>query len=172
MNAIKNFFASKPYKWILWVFAELLILAIVFALGIRVGLHKAKYSYQWGANYERNFVGGPHGLEGQGMPPMGPGGPMNFFGEPGGDFRNAHGLAGNIVSITDNKLVVKDNDGKENTVAVTDKTIIKSGRDDIKITDLKTNDKIVIMGKPNSDGMVEADIIRVLNFVDGMGPQN
>lgn len=156
-DKMKNFFTSKSYKWILWVIAEVLLLVVVFALGMHVGLHKAKYSYQWGANYERNFIGGPHG---QMMPGM-PAGSMGFFGERGGDFRNAHGLSGSIVSIADNKIVVKDQDNKENTVAVSDNTIIKSGRDDIKIGDLKTDEKIVVMGKPDSSGVINADLIRV-----------
>lgn len=181
INKVKNFFASKSYRWILWVFAELLILAVVFALGIRVGLHKAKYSYQWGANYERNFLGHPNGPMGPGMPPMGlepgmppmgPGGPMDFFRERGSDFRNAHGLVGSIISIADNKIVVRDNNGKENTVAVTDKTIIKSGRDDIKINDLKTDERIVIMGKPDDSGVINAELIRVFNNNSNPQSQN
>lgn len=161
INKLKNFFTSKSYSWILWVVAEIVLLAIVFALGVRVGLHKAKYSYEWGANYERNFMGrehGPMGFDGPGMPPMGP---MDFLGERGGDFRNAHGMAGSIVSIADNTIVVKDRDNKENTVLVSDKTIIKSGRDDIKIGDLKTDEKIVVVGKPGDKGVINAELIRV-----------
>lgn len=164
IHKLKNFFTSKSYGWILWVVAEIILLAIVFALGVRVGLHKAKYSYEWGANYERNFMDrqhGPMGIEGPGGLPMGPGGPMDFLGERRGDFRNAHGLAGDIVSIADNTIVVKDRDNKENTVAVSDKTIIKSGRDDIKISDLKTDDRIVIIGKPDSSGVINAELVRI-----------
>jgi hypothetical protein len=158
INNVKNFFTSKSYKWFLWVIAEVLLLAIIFALGVRVGMHKARYSYNWGANYERNFMG--H-RDGQGMMPGIKGGPMGFFGERGGDFRNAHGLAGTIVSITDNNIVVKDRDNKENTVSVSDKTMIKSGRDDIKIGDLKVDEKIVVMGKPDDSGVINAELIRV-----------
>ena len=166
VHKVKNFFTSKPYGWTLWVVAEVVLLAIVFALGVRVGLHKAKYSYEWGANYERNFMGreyGPMGIEGPGiLPPiMRPGGPMDFLGERGGDFRNAHGLAGDIVSIADNKIIIKDQNNKENTVAVNDKTMIKSGKDDIKIGDLKTDEKIVVMGKPDDSGVINAELIRV-----------
>jgi hypothetical protein len=163
MNTIKKFFESRSYKWVVWVFAELLVLALIFALGVRVGLHKAKYSFEWGANYERNFIDRPHGSMNQGMPPMPPGGPMDFFTEQGNDFRNPHGLAGSIISITDNKIIVKDRDNKENTVAVSDKTIIKSGRDDIKISDLKNDDKIIVMGKPDDSGVINADLIRVFD---------
>lgn len=161
MDKIKTFFKSKSYGWIIWIIAELLILAVVFALGVRVGLHKAKYSFQWGENYERNFMGHPHEPMKPGMPPMEPRGPMGFFDDRGGDFRNAHGLAGTIVSITDNNIVIKDRDSKENTVAVSEKTIIKSGRDDIKVTDLKSDEKIVVVGKPDDKGVIGAELIRV-----------
>ena len=173
IHKVKNFFTSKPYSWILWVVAEVVLLVIVFALGMRVGLHKAKYSYEWGANYERNFMGrerGPIGFGEPGMPPKELGNPMDFFGDHGGDFRNAHGLAGSIISITDNKIVIKDQDNKENTVAVNDKTMIKSGKDDIKIGDLKTDDRIVVMGKPDDSGVVNAELIRV--FADPANTNN
>jgi hypothetical protein len=44
---------------------------------------------------------------------------------------------------------------------VSDKTIIKSGRDDIKISDLKTDDRIVIIGKPDSSGVINAELVRI-----------
>lgn len=166
INKVKSFFTSKSYKWILWIVAELIILAIVFALGVRVGLHKAKYSYEWGVNYERNFTGRSHRpmeFGGPGMPPMGQAGLMGFFGERGQDFRNAHGLAGDIISIADSTIVIKDRDNKENTVSVSDKTIIKSGRDDVKINDLKTGQKIIVLGKPDDSGVINAELIRVFN---------
>jgi hypothetical protein len=97
----------------------------------------------------------------QGMPSRNQGGPMGFFQERGGDFRHAHGLTGNIVSITGNNIVVKGSDNKENTASVNDKTMIKSGKDDIKIGDLKTDEKIVILGKPDNNGVIDAELIRV-----------
>ncbi len=160
MDKLKNIFNSKSYRWILWIVAELLLLALVFALGIRVGIHKAGYSYQWGANYERNFTrsfgrpGGP-GMMGGGM--------MGFFRDQGGDLRNAHGLAGVVVSIAGNTLVVKDDSNKENTVTVDDKTIIKAGRNDIKLGDLKTSERIVVIGKPDSSGVIVAELIRAFD---------
>ena len=171
MEKIKNFFASKSYSWVVWVVAEIIILAIVFALGVRVGLHKAKYSFDWGKNYERNFMGHREERMGPGMlPPMGPGGPTDFFGDRGNDFRNAHGIAGEIISIVDNTIIIKDRDNKENTISVSDKTIIKSGRDDVKITDLKNDERIVVLGKPDSSGVINAELIRVFSGNDLPAP--
>ena len=57
--------------------------------------------------------------------------------------------------------MIKDQSNKENTASVNDKTMIKSGKDDIKIGDLKTDEKIVILGKPDSNGVIDAELIRV-----------
>jgi hypothetical protein len=136
-----------------------------FVGGVAVGSHKAKFSSDWGKNYEKNFMGprpgemGPGGERGGMMGGM-KGALKNFEGR---DFRNAHGLAGTIVSIADNNIIVKDKDGKENTAAVTDKTIIKNGRTDIQLSDLKADDQIVVMGGPDESGVVNAALIRVFN---------
>jgi len=154
INNVKNFFASKSYKLMLWIVAELLLLAVVFALGVRVGLHKARYSYQWGANYEKNFVSAADRS-------MKPGGPMDFLRSQGGDFRNAHGLAGDIVSISDSTVIIKDRNNKENTIVVNDKTVINSGQDNIQVSDLAAGERIVVIGKPDNQGVINAELIRV-----------
>jgi len=177
MDTIKNITSQKYFKTILWGIGGLIIILGTFAAGISVGLHKARYSYQWGANYERNFMGvPPRGMMGSGGP-MGPGG---FGGGPGGmmgnfegrDFRNGHGMAGAVVSVNGNAIVVKDRNNNENTVNVSDKTIIKSGSNDLKITDLKADEHIVVMGTPGDNGVVNADLIRVFDNNSNPNPQN
>ena len=128
-----------------------------------VGLKKARFSYKFGENYERNFVGGPfHGPEGGMMgPEAGRRRMMPDF--DGRGFRNAHGIAGTIISVADNKIVLKDRDGQENTISVSDKTLIKRGQDTISINDLKNDDRIVVMGRPGDSGMIDADLIRVFS---------
>lgn len=147
--------SSKKFKIAALAVALVLVILAGFAGGVAVGLKKARFSYRWGENYERNFIG-PRMEKGQ--PGFTRGMMRNFEGR---DFRNPHGLSGTIISISDNNLVVKDKDNKENTVAVTEKTIIKSGRDDIKISDLKNDEQVVIMGQPGDNGVVNADLIRV-----------
>lgn len=157
--------SSKKFKIATAVCGVFILMALSFVAGLQTGLRKAKFSFAWGENYERNFTG-MHGEMGPGMGPR-PGFPermgdmKNRF--EGREFRNAHGLAGAIISISGNNIVIKDKDNKENTVSVSEKTLIKLGRDDIKITDLKQNDKIVVMGKPGDDGVVNADLIRVFD---------
>lgn len=141
---------SKPFKIAALLIAFFLVALISFAGGMAVGFHKAKFSFRWGANYERNFMG----------PPMR--GPFGFFPKMmGRGFRNANGLAGKIISITDDKLVIKDRDSKENTVKVTKKTIIKDRGEDLKINELKKDDTVVVLGNPSDKGVIEADLIRI-----------
>ncbi|HBB37027.1 MAG: hypothetical protein UX02_C0002G0232 [Candidatus Moranbacteria bacterium GW2011_GWC1_45_18] len=150
---------SKGFQ-IAVLFVGVIFVALVsFAGGVAVGLKKARFSYKFGENYERNFGGpfrGPAGMRGPGRDP---GEMMRDF--EGRGFRNAHGIAGEIISITDNKIVLKDRDGQENSIAVDDKTLIKRGRDTISVNELKNDDRIVVMGKPGDDGTVSADLIRV-----------
>jgi hypothetical protein len=155
---------SKQFKIAALVLGIFLIALISFAGGIVIGLKKARYSYKFGENYERNFIGrpneGPMGMMGD----RGPRGMMDDFG--GGGFRNGHGIAGSIISIADNKIVIKDRDGQESTISVDDKTFIKRGRDTISINDLKNDDQIVVMGQPGDSGTINANLIRVFNSVN------
>jgi hypothetical protein len=141
-----------------------LIALISFAAGIKVGFRKAHFSYKFGENYERNFMGPRSDFN----DPRGPLGPMGMFKErmdalAGREFRNAHGLAGTILSITENTLIIKDKDNKENTIVVNEKTLLKSGRDDIKISDLQKDQEIIAIGNPGENGAINANLIRVFN---------
>ena len=133
--------------------------------GAAVGFHKAKFSYDWGANYERNFIGGPRGMMQSGRSYGMMQGDSSFRGMMGGlddrDFRSGHGVAGTILSIADSTLVIKDRNGKENSVAVTDKTLIKRGRDTVQSSDLKAGDTVVVMGQPDQNGLIDAILIRI-----------
>jgi hypothetical protein len=138
---------------------------LIFGAGVSVGIHKARFSSRFGENYEKNFMG-PR--------PGGPmGGPKGFFQDmESRDFRHGHGIAGTIVSIAQNSIVIKDLENKETSVTITDKTIIKDRRNDIKITDLKQNQKIVVLGKPGDDGVIGADLIRIFDDNQNNNPQN
>lgn len=157
---------SKKFKTAAIIVGVILCAMIIFALGISVGTHKGRYSCNFGKNYERNFMGQFGERDGRGL--MQGFGMMDRF--EGKGLRNAHGLSGVIISITDNKIVIKNKNNQENTIAVIDKTLIKSQRNDLQISDLKTGDEIVVMGKPDESGVVNADLIRV--FVGGLIDSN
>ncbi len=152
---------SKSFKIAALVVGVFIIALVSFAGGVAVGIHKARFSYKFGENYERNFVGGPFQGPGGMMGDRGPHGMMRVF--EGRGFRNGHGIAGTIISVADNKVMIKDRDNQENTITVSDKTLIKQGRDTIGINDLKNGGQIVVMGRPGDNGTVSADLIRVFD---------
>jgi hypothetical protein len=152
---------TRGFKIAALAIGVVIIVLVSFAGGVAVGFMKAKFSYKFGENYERNFIGGP--FQGQkGM--MGDREPRGMMGNfEGRGFRSGHGISGNIISIADNKIIIKDRNGQENTISVGDKTLIKRGQDTISLNDLKNNEQIVVMGQPGDNGMVNADLIRVFD---------
>ena len=149
---------SKKFKIAALVVGAFILVLVSFAGGMAIGFRKAKFSYKFGENYERNFTGhGPSGM----MDGRGPQGMMGDFGGRG--FRNGHGIAGAIISVADNKIVIKDRDGQENTISVSDQTLIKRGQSTINGNDLKNDEQIVVMGRPGDSGTINADLIRVFD---------
>ena len=143
-------FQSKTFKRVLIGLGALIVLLLVFKAGEFVGYRKARFSYKWGENYQRNFAGPRGGFFG------------NFgrgFGDR--DYTNAHGTFGSVIKIDGSTLIVKGSDNVEKTVLVSDKTTITSRRETIKTSDLKVDDRIAIIGSPNEQGQIEAKLIRV-----------
>lgn len=151
---------SKYFKIAVASVGTLFVVLASFASGVAVGLHKAKFSYAWGENYERNFIGGPRSMMNATW-----GGMMGRFGFDEGldsrNFRNAHGISGSVISVSDSSIVISDRENKENTVAATDKTIIKKSGVDIKLSDIAKGDAVVVIGSPSDNGVINADFIRV-----------
>lgn len=158
---LKELTQSKYFKVIVVSVGVFAVALVSFASGVAVGIHKARFSYAWGENYERNFVGGARTMMSSNR-----GGMMGRFGFDSRDFRNAHGIAGNVLSVSDSSLIIKDRNNQENAVAVTEKTLIKSGRATVAIGDLKAGDRVVVVGKPGDNGVVNADLIRVFGQGD------
>lgn len=124
------------------------MLVFVFGLGVSVGSKRAEFAFKWADEYHRNFAGPKEG----------------FFGDfMGGNFMDANGCFGQILSVDGNTVTVKDNrDNVEKIVIVGNKTVIVSQRNNVKLTDLKKDDTIVVVGRPNNAGQIEADIIRLM----------
>ncbi len=150
MNNLKNFIKSKKFIIVIAGFFSLALLTGIFGLGVAVGYQKANFSYAWGENYHRNF-GGPKG------------GFVHDFSRNFGDkdFINGHGIFGQIIKIDDNMIIVKGKDGVEKPVIISDKTTVNKWRESIKISDLKVDDQIIIIGDPNEQGQIEAKFIRI-----------
>ncbi len=148
----KNFFKTDHFNKILITVAALVILIFVFTVGVFVGYEKAKFSYRWGENYYNNIVGRR--------------GEVN----PDRQFFNARNGVGKIININGDNIIIKDQNNTEKTIIVDDKTVIRMQNQTIKISDLKIDDNIVVIGSPNDSGQVAAKLIRVLPPDNGMFP--
>jgi len=146
MDIIKKF----NVKALIAVGAAVILLLLVFGAGVKVGTLKARYSYKWAENYHKNFAG-PKG---------------GFFGDlkrgfKDRDFIGAHGVSGSIIKIDGSTFIVNGGDNVEKTILVSEKTTITSRRETIKASDLKVDDRVVIIGSPNEQGQIEAKLIRL-----------
>lgn len=137
-------------KWIIIGVVVFIMIILAFGVGIWVGTQKANFSYRWAESYHKNF-----------------GGPREGFLEdwrnfPAGDFIEGHGSFGEIIEINDDSFVIKGRDNVEKIILIKEDTVISRLKDTIKLSDLKVNDYVVIIGSPNDAGQIEAKLIRVL----------
>lgn len=157
----ENITKTKYFKGVFYVIGALVILITVFSLGIKIGFHKANFSYSWGENYERNF-GGPRG--GMMRNFQGSGGIRGrMMGGLDNNFINPHGTSGVVLKIDNNALVILGNDNNEKTVSVNEKTIIRKPAEVLKLSDIKIGDNVMIIGAPNNVGQIEAKFIRLFD---------
>ncbi len=139
-------FRSRWFVLALKIFVGLVAALLIFQLGMFVGFRKANFSFSYGDNYHRTF-GGPAG------------GFMRGF--EGKDFMNGHGTAGVIAAVNDDGIVINGSDGMEKMVAISKKTSIIKGHAALKAADLHLGDLVTVIGRPQNDGTVSAEIIRV-----------
>ncbi len=144
---INNFFQSKIFKNCLFGLAIFIVILGIFSLGMFVGFRKANFSYGWGENYDRNFAGPRQGM-------------MTGFEDK--YLIDSHGVVGQIIKIDNNNIFIKGIDSVEKVVLVDSGTSIRAFRNDIKLSDLKLDDHIVVIGQPNNVGQIQAKFIRVM----------
>ncbi|MEI6280642.1 MAG: hypothetical protein WCP17_01425 [bacterium] len=142
---LKKVFDSSVSFKILCGIAIIIIALLIFYAGINVGFHKASFGRAWGDNYERNFGM----MQGRGM-----------LGKD--NFPNASGAIGKIIKIELPNVIVQDKDNTEKIISINNDTKIQAGRNILTINDLRVNDFVVIIGSPNTQGIIEAKFIRVM----------
>jgi len=79
-----------------------------------------------------------------------------------GDFIEGHGTFGEIIKINNSDLVIRGREDIEKVVNITKDTIIKNRRETIKKENLKVGNQIVVIGSPNEQGQIEAELIRLM----------
>lgn len=138
---------GKIFKVIIILIVSLIVLLFVFKLGVLVGFKKASFSYLWGENYHRNFAGPRNGF---------------FRDFEGREFIDSHGVFGQIIKIDGSNLIIKGRDNVEKIIIVKNNTTIMRFRDTIKLSELKVDDQVVVIGDPNDNGQIEAKLIRLV----------
>jgi hypothetical protein len=121
------------WKIVVVALCSLLVLVIVFGAGMLAGLEKAEFSQHWQTGYYPRMV------------------------------LNAHGVAGPVIRVNQDSLVIEDRDGSEKTALVSPDTTIKEDGNTIGISQVKLNDQVVVIGSPDDQGEVKASIIRVMD---------
>src|SRR3989338_3271079 len=155
MNIILEFLRSKQSAAIIAVLFALALIVGVFSAGIAVGYRKARFSYAWGENYDRNFGGPRHGIFGM---------------REGAQFTDAHGTFGQIIQIDPRsssrldtiRITIKGRDNIEKILLVDHATSIQRMRVAVQPEDLAVDDSIIAIGEPNEFGQIVAKFIRVM----------
>ena len=142
-----KFYQTRSFKIFFISIAGLIAVLLIFNIGMNVGFRKAGFSYKWGDNYHKNFAGPKGGF-------------LADFGHD--DFIQAHGVFGQIIKIDGSSVIINGNDKTEKIILINNDTIIRRFRDSLKLSDLKVNDYLVVIGQPNEAGQIEARLIRLL----------
>jgi len=153
---LKEFFQSKTFRTVLYTIGVLVIILAIFQAGMFVGIKRALFFYGDGmGKYNSNID------ERQGNP---------FFGMERGDFPNTHGTIGKIIKISLPTFVIADQDNVEKVVLIDEDSLVRELRGDIKATELKVDDFVVVMGTPNDKSQIEAKLVRVMPAPPSMPP--
>lgn len=83
------------------------------------------------------------------------------FREFGGEKMLKGRLSGQITTINDNGITLKTSSGDEVQVAILETTSIYNQGKIAKQSDLKVNNSVIVSGRPNSSGLVQAVTIMI-----------
>ncbi|HQI13526.1 MAG TPA: DUF5666 domain-containing protein [Candidatus Woesebacteria bacterium] len=131
---------------------NLIFFILLVVVGIGAFLGGTKYQQQKSPQVanNRSFAGRPIG------------GPNDQNGNQrtGGQMQNFRQNVGEILSVDDKSITIKLNDGSSKIVLLSETTTIDKMSEATK-SDLKTGEKVVVMGDSNSDGSVTARSIEL-----------
>ncbi|MGB9911342.1 MAG: hypothetical protein ACPLKP_01915 [Microgenomates group bacterium] len=77
--------------------------------------------------------------------------------------RFGHGVVGIIDSIGENSLVVKERNGALKTVLIEENTVLRQNGTEIKFSDFKEGDQVIVIGEPEEkEGVIKAKVVRII----------
>ena len=139
----KELSESKYFRSILLVLGASTFTLLVFQAGLEMGYRRASFSYQGGEKYYQAF--GPRQNKGSAR-----------------EFPAPHGAAGRIVSTSLPTFVIEDREGFEKIVRLDKDTIVRRLRNEVKASDIKTDDFAIVIGAPNDKAEIVAKLVRLL----------
>lgn len=77
------------------------------------------------------------------------------------DLCSGTGGVGQIVSVENNTLIIKRKDGRRQKIHLTSRATVKSSAGLASVSDLKTEDRVTLVGGSNADGSFTADTVVV-----------
>jgi hypothetical protein len=143
-----------------------IVLGVVLVLAVAAGSFFGGMMYgKSQAQTTRTFRGfdpanAPQGFGGQGVITSGQDGATQQSGRPGGGSGRGGMLAGEIVSVNGGDVTIKDADGKEIVVHVTDSTLIQK-QAEVTVGDLAAGDTVFVSGSKGDDGSYTARSVQV-----------
>lgn len=144
---IKKVFGTRIVKTSLFVLGGIIIILAIFWSGMMVGFYKAGFNYEWSKNYHDLFEGPERRMV------------RDFRGR---NFMNANSAVGLVIRVDTSTLIIKEDDGAEKSILISDKTSIRRFQDAILTSDIKVDEKVVVLGAPSTTGQIEARLIRVM----------
>lgn len=145
---LKTFYKSKKVKYALSALVFLAVLLFVFQAGVIVGIHRADFSGHLGDNYSRLFEDSR---------------PVGFMSTMIENQPLGYGTSGKVLSVANNTVTVSTTDNLEKIVKVNADTIIRESRMTATTTDIKAGDSIVVVGSPDTQGEIDAKLIRIVS---------
>jgi hypothetical protein len=142
-----EFLQSSTYAKLLFALGALLAILLIFSAGMAVGYQRAAFSRGWNENYYGN---------------------MSRFGrifEPfagDSDNLNSHGAIGNIMSVNLPRFVVRGPRQAEQVVAIGSSTVVRLMRSPGTINNLKSGERVIVIGVPDQEGQIRATFIRII----------
>jgi hypothetical protein len=151
-ESLAQFFQSKLFAGIIVGVCIMLVVICIFEAGVVVGYHEASFSSHWGENYGANFSDTN---------------PSNQMGLPDMHEPTPDGILGKIISVdsastSSTTIVISSTQKPEEKILIDANTEIRSRESTLTISSLKIGTYVVVLGTPNDQGEVQANLIRIV----------
>lgn len=122
----------------------IIVLTILISVGLAAGAYKL--------GYDKGFTKG----EEQGKKAARSAGFNNLFNSPNNPFRS---VSGEVKSISNDKIEVNTNQGDVKTIKIIDTTKITKKTDTLKVSDVKTDQKVTIFTQGQENDLTATRIV-------------